>query len=125
MPRAAQAMKTLPKPLSTMAPDHVIQRRDDVAVPEQPRARRPVVRRAREPHRLAGAPHGDAVLVNEHAQDFSFRGRRHRFRLKTSLIAAFSSTRSAYIRFSFAFSASSSFSRFNSPTDAPAYFARH
>ena len=44
------------------------------------------------------------------------------FGSRTSLIAAFSSARSAYIRLSLAFSASSSFSRFSSSTDAPAYF---
>jgi hypothetical protein len=40
-------------------------------------------------------------------------------------IAAFSSANSAYIRFSFAFSASSSFSRFSSSTEAPVYCDRH
>src|SRR2546430_21788 len=68
----AQAMKALPNPPPTVAPDHVVQRRDAGAVPEQPGARRPVVRRSREPHRLAGAPHGDAVLVDEHAQTSRF-----------------------------------------------------
>ena len=36
-------------------------------------------------------------------------------------MAAFSSARSEYIRFSFAFSASSSRSRFTSDTEAPPY----
>ena len=40
-------------------------------------------------------------------------------------MAAFSSARSAYIRFSFAFSASSSRSRLTSDTDAPPYLLRH
>ena len=40
-------------------------------------------------------------------------------------MAAFSSARSAYIRFSLAFSPSSSRSRFTSATDAPAYLLRH
>ena len=40
-------------------------------------------------------------------------------------MAAFSSARSAYIRFSFAFSASSSRSRFTSDTVAPPYLLRH
>src|SRR5215510_10211775 len=65
------------------------------------------------------------MLVHQHRQDFAFRGRRHRFRLRTSLMAAFSSASSAYIRFSLAFSASSSFNRLSSATEAPAYFARH
>jgi len=41
-------------------------------------------------------------------------GADHAFRDSTSLIAAFSSARSAYMRLSFEFSASSSFIRFNS-----------
>ena len=40
-------------------------------------------------------------------------------------MAAFSSARSAYIRFSFAFSASSSRRRFTSETVAPPYLLRH
>ena len=40
-------------------------------------------------------------------------------------MAAFSSARSAYIRFSLAFSVSSSRSRFTSDTDAPPYLLRH
>jgi hypothetical protein len=40
------------------------------------------------------------------------------------LIAAFSSASSAYIRFSFAFSASNYRSRFSSSTETPAYFDR-
>src|SRR6266849_1526326 len=124
MPGAAQAIEALPKAPARMPGDHLIQRADDVEIPPQAGARRSVVRRPREPHRLAGAPHRHAVLVDEHAQDLAFRGRRHRFRLRTSLIAAFSRASSAYIRFSFVFSASSSFSRFNSSIDAPAYFDR-
>ena len=65
------------------------------------------------------------MLAHQPLDDLPLRERRYSFRWSTSLIAAFSKARSAYIRFSFAFSASSSFSRFNSPTDAPAYFARH
>src|SRR5215470_3149005 len=125
IPRAPETIETLPEPPATMASHDGVQRGDHVAIPPQPRPRRPVVRRPRQPHGLAGAPHRDPVLLHQHRQDFPFRGRRHRFRLRTSLIAAFSSARSAYIRLSLAFSASSSFSRFNSPTDAPAYFARH
>ena len=61
----------------------------------------------------------------QHLNRLSFRGRRYHFRAKTSLMAAFSSARSAYIRFSFAFSPSSSRSRFTSDTEAPAYLLRH
>jgi hypothetical protein len=48
----------------------------------------------------------------------------HTFLDSKSLIAAFSSASSAYIRFSFAFSASSFFIRFSSETLTPPYFAR-
>lgn len=40
-------------------------------------------------------------------------------------MAAFSIARSAYIRFSLAFSASSSRNRFTSATEAPPYLPRH
>ena len=85
--------------------------------------RRPVVRRPRQPHR-PGRPAAPTSGARSPASPStcSLRGRRHSFRLRTSLIAAFSSASSAYIRLSFAFSASSSRSRFSSDTVAPAYF---
>src|SRR5262252_3095159 len=125
MPRAPEAIEALPEPPATVTGHDVVQRGDHIGVPSQPGARRPVIRRPRQPHHLAGAPNRHAVLLHQHRQDFAFRGRRHGFRLKTSLIAAFSSASSAYIRFSLAFSASSSFNLLSSATDAPAYFARH
>ena|SRR5882724_935369 len=45
MPGPAQAMEALPEAPPTVPPDHVIQRGDDVAVPPQPGAWGPVVRR--------------------------------------------------------------------------------
>src|SRR5581483_10461419 len=65
------------------------------------------------------------MLPHQHLGDLSLRRRPYSFRFRTSLMAAFSSARSAYIRFSFAFSASSSRNRFTSDTDAPPYFPRH
>ena len=50
-------------------------------------------------------------------------GRRYSFRCRTPLIPLFSSARSAYIFFNFAFSASSFLSRFRSDTPSPPYFA--
>jgi hypothetical protein len=88
MPGPAQATEVLPEAPPTVSPDHVIQRGDDVAVPLEPSARRRVVRRPRQFHRLAGPPHRHVVLVHQHRQGFAFRGRCHRFRLKTSLMAA-------------------------------------
>src|SRR5688500_7440105 len=65
------------------------------------------------------------MLPHQHLGDLSLRGRPYSFRFRTSLIAAFSSARSAYIRFNFAFSASSSRRRFTSDTEAPPYLLRH
>src|SRR5262245_24307978 len=125
MPGAPEAIEALPEPPATMPGHDVVHRGDDIGVPSQPGPWRPVVRRPRQPHRLAGAPDRDPVLPHQHGHDLAFRGQRDRFRLRTSLIAAFSSASSAYIRFSLAFSALSSFSRLSSATEAPAYFARH
>src|SRR5688572_17675574 len=63
--------------------------------------------------------------MHQDLSDLSRRKRPYSFRLRTSLMAAFSSARSAYIRFSFAFSASSSRNRFTSDTEAPPYLLRH
>src|SRR5688572_19716993 len=63
--------------------------------------------------------------MHQDLRDLSLRKRPYSFRLSTSLMAAFSSARSAYIRFSFAFSVSSSRSRFTSDTVAPPYLLRH
>jgi len=49
--------------------------------------------------------------------------RRYGFRFSTPLSASFSRTRSAYIFFSFAFSASSSFERSRTDALSPPYFA--
>src|SRR5262245_26224381 len=109
MPGAPEAIEALPEPRTTV-PDHdLVQRRDDVGVPQQAGPWRPVVRRTRPPHRLTGAPDRDPVLLHQRGHDLAFRGRRRRFRLRTSLIAAFYRASSAYICFSLACSASSSF----------------
>jgi hypothetical protein len=83
MPGPAEAIEAFPETPATVSRDHFVQRGDHGGVPDQPGARRPVVRRPREPHRLACPPHGHPVLLHQHGQDLSFRGRRHRFRLKT------------------------------------------
>jgi hypothetical protein len=62
------------------------------------------------------------MLGGEESDGLPLRGRRHNFRASTSLIAAFSRASSAYSRFSFAFSYSSSLSRVRSFTLAPPYF---
>ena len=64
------------------------------------------------------------MIPHEHLGRLSPRERLYSFFESRSLIAAFSSASSAYIRFSFAFSASSSFIRLSSETLTPPYFAR-
>ena len=48
-------------------------------------------------------------MLCQHLDDLTTRGRRYSFRLRISLMVAFSSASSAFIRFTFTFSASSSF----------------
>ncbi len=64
------------------------------------------------------------MLTDQQGGPLSLRGRPYNFRARTSLMAAFSSARSAYIRFSLAFSASSSRNRVTSETLAPPYLLR-
>lgn len=64
------------------------------------------------------------MLPHEHLGRLPPRERLYSFFESRSRIAAFSSANSAYIRFSFAFSVSSSFIRFSSETLTPPYFAR-
>lgn len=104
---------------------HVRQRRDHKGIPSTRGNRRPVKRRPREPHHTTGPLHRQLVLTDEHLGDLSLRERPYSFRLSTSLMAAFSRAKSAYIRFSLAFSASSSRRRFTSETVAPPYLLRH
>jgi len=47
---------------------------------------RPVVRRSRQSHRLARAPHRDSMLVVQDRDRLPFRECRHNFGPKTSLI---------------------------------------
>ena len=72
----------------------------------------------------AGATDREPMLRRQHLDGIATRGRRYRFRLSRSWMAAFSRASSAYIRFSFAFSVSSSFRRLSSATSVPAYFDR-
>jgi hypothetical protein len=63
------------------------------------------------------------VFPHEHFGRLSLRERLYSFLDNRSLIAAFSSASSAYMRLNFAFSASSPFIRFSSETLTPPYFA--
>src|SRR5690606_23301059 len=86
---------------------------------------RPVVRRSRQSHHATRPLHRQPMLGDEHLGDLSLRERPYSFRWSTSLMAAFASAGSAYMRFSFAFSASRSRNRFTSDTVAPPYLLRH
>lgn len=100
----------------------LVQRLDHLTVARPSVCLRPVVRRPREPGCLASALHRDPVLLGHDPDCFARGGRRQSFRPRTSLIAAFSRARSAYMRLSLAFSTSSSFRRLSSATEAPPYF---
>lgn len=79
------------------------------------------MRRPRQPGYLASAPYRQTLFLGHDPDHLALGRRRQSFRLNTSLIAEFSNAKSAYIRFSLAFAASSSRSRFNSGNPAPAY----
>ena len=68
---------------------------------------------------------GEAVLVDQDLHRGALGCRRHNFRDRTSLIAAFSSASSAYIFLSLPFSASSSLTRLSSLAYMPAYLLFH
>src|SRR5690606_36127 len=118
----AQPIEALPEPPAQLLRDDLVQRFDHLAVARSSICFRSVVRRPREPGCLASALHRDPVLLGHDPDRFALGGRRQSFRPRTSLIAAFSRARSAYMRLSLAFSTSSSFSRLSSATDAPPYF---
>src|SRR5690348_454158 len=121
----AQPIEELPEAPARIARHRVRQRRDHRHITPARRHRRLVVRRSREPHYATGSLHRQLMLAHQRLGDLSLRGRPYSFRFRTALMPAFSSARSAYIRFSLAFSASSSRNRFTSDTDAPPYFPRH
>ena len=79
----------------------------------------------RQPHHATGSLYWQPMLLYQHLSQLSLRRRPYNFRCRTSLMAACSSARSAYIRLSLACSASSSRSCRTSDTDAPPYLLRH
>ncbi len=105
--------------------ENLQQRVDDVAVTLSAIRRTPVVCRPRETDRPACGSDWEAMLPDQDLDDLALRGRPYSFRLRTSLIAVFSSARSAYIRLSLEFSASNSLIRLTSLPVAPAYLLRH
>src|SRR5579862_8720010 len=116
-----QAVITFPEAPPLLLDHDRLQRHDDLTVPRCPIDPRPVVRRPRQPGCLASSNDRQTVLLGHDPDRVSLGRRRQSFRLRTSLIAVFSNARSAYIFFSFAFSASSSRNRLSSDTAAPPY----
>ncbi len=79
--------------------------------------------RARDPYQPTGAGHTHLALGHQDADRLAPCLRAHHFRPRRSLRAALSSAASPSSRLSFAFSASSSFSRLASGTCIPPYLA--
>jgi len=100
-----------------------LQRSNNPCVLDRAVDTRLVVPRPRQPGCSASTRDRQTVLLDHDPARFAPGRRRQRFRLRTPLIAVFSSARSAHIRLSFAFSASSSRRRYSSGTPAPAYLA--
>src|SRR5512143_1276067 len=105
--------------------DDGVQSLDDRRIPDRPSHGGLVACRPRETHDPASSDARQVVLTDQHRDRAALGGRRHNFRDSTSLIAAFSSAKSAYLRFSRLFSASSSLTCFSSLTDMPAYLLFH
>src|SRR5438034_1030092 len=114
------AVVALPEAPARTLRDHAIEHMDHGGVALSARLGDSIERRPRQSHDATGSLDRQAVFGHDHLCGLALHGRRHSFRESTSLIAAFSSASSAYMRLSFAFSASSSFIRFSSLTDTPA-----
>src|ERR1700758_1796083 len=121
-PLIAHPVVALPESPALFLDYDRLQRRDDLAVSRRPIDAQLVVRRPRQPGYLASSHNRQSVSLDHDPDRLALGRRRQSFRLRTSLIAVFSSARSAYMRLSLAFSASSSRSRLSSLTPAPAYF---
>src|SRR5512143_1529352 len=115
----------LPEAPAGVLGDEGVQSVDDRRLPDRPGHGGLVACRPRETYDPASSDARQAVLTDQHRDRAALGGRRHNFRDSTSLIAAFSSAKSAYIRFSRLFSASSSLTCFSSLTDMPAYLLFH
>src|SRR5882762_2934441 len=119
MPQVAYPVVAFPESPSSTFLQCRVNRLDHRRIPRCPTHPRPVVRRPRQPGNLASTQYRQTFLLGHHPDRLALGRRRQSFRLSTSLIAEFSNARSAYIGLSLAFSASSSFRRFNSAILAP------
>ena len=98
-PFRAEPVVELPEAPSRIPRDRSNQGRDHGGLPSTRRCRRLVVPRPRAPHHATGALHRQLMVGDEQGGHRSLRGRPDSFRCRTSLIAAFSRARSAYIRY--------------------------
>ena len=124
-PLGAPPVMELPDAPPRIARHGVRQRRNDRGIPATRRHRRLVVRRPRQPHHATGSLYWQPMLLYQPLSQLSLRGRPSNVRCRTSLMAACSSARSAYIRLSLACSASSAHRCRTSDPDAPPYWLRH
>lgn len=119
-----QSVVALPKAPAPVLLYYAVQGIDDSGIPLQCRLWPDVVRRPRQACDATSAC--DRELCCDQLLGHLAPGqRRQDFRFNTSLIAAFSSARSAYMRFRRAFSASSSRNLRSSEGSTPAYFVFH
>ncbi len=125
MPIATQPMKAFPKAPAAALADNLVEHSNHWRILGRPIHRGFLQRRPREPHDLASLTAGESVLRDHGFHRRTLGCRRHNFRDRTSLIAAFSRARSAYIRLRRLFSASSSLTRLSSLADMPAYLLFH
>ena len=110
----------LPESPSGIGRHHPLKALDHRGVPRGGVHRRGIPCRPGQSDDAAGATDREPMLWGPHLDGITTRGRRYSSWLSRSLMAAFSSASSAYIRFSFAFSVSSSFGRLSSEMFVPA-----
>jgi hypothetical protein len=120
-----ESMKALPKAPAAALAHHLVERSNHWRILGRPVHRGFVQRRPREPHALTSFATRDMVLRHLALHCTTLDCRRYNFRDNTSLMAAFSKARSAYIRSRRLFSASSSLTRLSSLADMPAYLLFH
>src|SRR4029453_15248213 len=122
VPQCPQPVVAFPEAPAHVFGQHGIERRDQLAIAHPALHPRPVVPPPRPPGSLPSAHAREPMFLDHDPDRLALGRRRQSFRLRTSLIAVFSSAKSAYIRLSLAFSASNSRSRLSSAIPAPAYF---
>jgi hypothetical protein len=118
-------VKAFPKAPATALVNDVVEHSKHWRILGYPVHRGYVQRRPRETQNPSSFASGDVVIRHHTFQRCALGCRRHIFRDKTSLIAAFTRASSAYIFLRQLFSASRSLTRLNSFADMPAYALFH